>query len=121
MQLMSSNDERTITSSMTARETPARPMPRVAACAREKTFAKGLPSGILKIRDKRGPDRLVANDRAESGRDVEPFAAVRAGRRERRSHKPHQFCDISGSRVDLSKSLQFHTCFANSAFFCREF
>ena len=73
MQLMSSNDERTITSSMTARETPARPMPRVAACAREKTFAKGLPSVISKIRNKRGPDRLVANDRAESGRDVEPF------------------------------------------------
>jgi len=88
MQLMSSNDERTITSSMTAWETPACPMPRVAAYVREKTFAKGLPSVISNIRNKRGPDRLVANDRAKSGRDVEPFA-VRPARRQWRSHAPH--------------------------------
>jgi hypothetical protein len=48
-QLMSSNDERAITSPITARETPRRPMPRLAACAHAKTFAKALPSFTSKV------------------------------------------------------------------------
>jgi hypothetical protein len=38
----------------------------------------------------------------DPGPDVEPFA-VRPARRQRRSHAPHQFCDISGLRVELSE------------------
>jgi hypothetical protein len=48
-QPMSSNDDRAITSSITARETPAGPMPCLAACARAKTYAKALPSFISKV------------------------------------------------------------------------
>ena len=46
-------------------------------------------------------------------RDVEPFA-VRPARRQLRSHAPHQFCDISELRVELSEPCN-HTCFANPA------
>jgi hypothetical protein len=54
MQLMSSNDERTITSSMTAWETPACPMPRVAVCAREKNLCERIAERYLKDSEQAG-------------------------------------------------------------------
>jgi len=58
----------------------------------------------LKGSEQAGPDRLVADEGAQSGRDVEPFA-VRAARRERRSHAPHQFCNTSGLQTGTDLTL----------------
>jgi hypothetical protein len=54
----------------------------------------------LKGSEQAGPDRLVADDWAQSGHDPSP---ARAARRERRSHAPNQFCNTSGLQTELSE------------------